>query len=186
VRARTPSKQEKLQPSKPEVETSGFDGCNFYCMPIILLLFHCILTSSTITWLSSAHTHQARCILLLLLRYLYYSHPLSNSFLLTIRLLLSMSSVLSSLMHYISFTFKQSLTALLNACTPAFNFCLSLLLTSTYPHRWIRTYRCVGGLRLLYSCLRRCAHAHQASNYKEDANHQHIDTSMCWWFAYSL
>ena len=38
-------------------------------------------------------------------------------------------------MHYISFTFKQSLTALSNACSSAFNLFLSFLFTSTYSHR---------------------------------------------------
>jgi len=52
-----------------------------------------------------------------------------------ILILLSMSSVLSSLMHYISFTLKQSFTALSNACSSAFNLFISFLLTSTYSHR---------------------------------------------------
>jgi len=62
-------------------------------------------------------------------------HPLYTCFMFVIYLLLSMSSVLSSSMHYISFTFKQSLTALSNACSSAFNLFLCFIFTSTYSHR---------------------------------------------------
>jgi len=79
-------------------------------------------------------------VLLLLYTILYFTVfvSVSTSFLFIIYLLLSMSSVLSSLMHYISFTFKQSLTALSNACSSAFNLFFCLLFTSTYSHRCIK------------------------------------------------
>jgi len=72
------------------------------------------------------------------------------------------------LMHYISFTFKQSLTALLNACTSAFNLFLCLLFTSTYSHRWRRTL-CLRGFVsfLLLACEGARTHTKQASNKKE-------------------
>jgi len=117
----------------------------------------------------------------LLLVCLYYFTYLNTWF------LLSMSSVLSSLMHYISFTFKQSLTALSNACTSAFNLFISFLFASTYSHRLWNTYSTFGFFVSLF-LLRRCAHAHQASKNKETKKppRTRYKVSCSGWFLCSL
>jgi len=78
-------------------------------------------------------------------------------------------------LHYISFTFKQSLTALSNACSSAFNLFLCLLFTSTYSHRCKNYFEAKRRLCWLFlffvSAVGARTHTHQALT--KNKNNQH-------------
>ena len=78
-------------------------------IPYLHPYFFVPITSFIVTDFAALTPTKHLSILLLLLHFLQHSHPISTSFLCITYLLLSMSSVLSSLMHYISFTLSSLL-----------------------------------------------------------------------------